>query len=133
MKKVAKLVIINTDNKYLLLYRSDHPTFGGDPDLPGGILEDGESLLEATLREVSEEVGLDIDAASVRQVYSSTEYSTHGTHYALFVVKLPSNPSITISWEHTAYTWLDRVDFLEKARYAKDTYMHMVYDVLKNL
>ena len=35
MKKVAKLVMIDPDGKYLLMYRSDHPTFGTDPDLPG--------------------------------------------------------------------------------------------------
>ncbi len=32
------------------MYRGDHPTFGIDPDLPGGTLEDGESNLETILR-----------------------------------------------------------------------------------
>ena len=44
MKKVAKLVIVDKDEKYLLMYRSNHPTFGNDPDLPGGTVEEGESL-----------------------------------------------------------------------------------------
>lgn len=54
MKKVAKLVMIDPNDKYLLMYRSEHPTFGNDPDLPGGTLEDGESVLETMLREVEE-------------------------------------------------------------------------------
>ena len=48
MKKVAKLVIIDSDDKYLLMHRSDHPTFGVDPDLPGGTLEDDETMLVST-------------------------------------------------------------------------------------
>lgn len=40
MKQVAKLVIIDDRGKYLLMQRSSHPTFGDDPDLPGGTLEE---------------------------------------------------------------------------------------------
>jgi len=35
-----------------------------------------------------------------------------------------------MSWEHSSYEWIDRDDFLEKVKDARDTYMHMVYDVL---
>lgn len=131
MKKVAKLVMIDPDDKHLLMYRSDHPTFGIDPDLPGGTLEDEETLIETMLREVKEEVGVDIDANLAREIYSGTDYSAHGTHYALFVAKLDQRPEIVMSWEHSKYEWLDLGEFLQKAKNAKDTYMHMVYDILK--
>ena len=52
MKKVAKLVIIDNENKYLLMYRSGHPTFGDDPDLPGGTLEGREQPVDTMVREV---------------------------------------------------------------------------------
>tara|TARA_B100000949_G_scaffold25540_1_gene19380 strand:+ start:158 stop:553 length:396 start_codon:yes stop_codon:yes gene_type:complete len=131
MKKVAKLVMIDPDGKYLLMYRSDHPTFGTDPDLPGGTLEDGETVLNTMIREVKEETGVDIHADSVRMVYSGADYSSHGTHYALFVSNLNSRPTINMSWEHSGFEWLNSDDFLKKAMAAKDTYMHMVADVLK--
>lgn len=131
MKKVAKLVMIDPDGKYLLMYRSNHPTFGVDPDLPGGTLEDGETLLETMLREVEEESGVIISRDDVQQVYSGNNYSAHGTHYALFVTNVKSRPDIKISWEHASFKWLDLSEFLEKSKNAKDTYMHMVYDVLQ--
>jgi 8-oxo-dGTP diphosphatase len=131
MKKVAKLVMIDPDNKYLIMFRSDHPAFGVDPDLPGGTLEDGETPVETMLREVREESGVIIDREDAREIYSGTDCSGHGTHYALFVSNVKSRPEITMSWEHSSYVWLDRHAFLEKSKNAKDTFMHMVYDVLK--
>jgi len=131
MKQVAKLVIIDGRGNYLLMLRSEHPTFGNDPDLPGGTLEEGELPLQTMLREVFEEAGIVISPAEVREVYAGNKYSRHKTHYLLYVAELQDRPQITMSWEHASYEWLDRDTFLEKARGAKDTYMHMVYDVLK--
>lgn len=131
MKQVAKLAMINPDGKYLLMYRSDHPVFGTDPDLPGGIVEDGETLVEAVIREVWEESGIVVSPDDTRQVYADIDYSNHGTVYALFVTQLKSHPEIKISWEHSSYEWLDYDSFLDKAKNANDTYMHMVYDMLR--
>jgi 8-oxo-dGTP pyrophosphatase MutT (NUDIX family) len=131
MKKVVKLLIIDPTSKYLLLYRDDHPVFGTDPDLPGGTLESGETLLETLLREVQEESGVIIKQDNVSEVYSGTDYSAHGTHFVLFIANFKSRPEIKISWEHSSYKWLERNDFLKESKNAKDTYMHMVYNVLK--
>lgn len=130
MKKVAKLLMIDPEDKYLLMYRSDHPTFGKDPDLPGGTLEDNETLLETMLREVKEEAGVDIDADNVKELYSGVDYSVHGTHYTLFVARLRTRPEIVMSWEHSSYEWLGRDQFLQKSESANDTYMHMVSDTI---
>jgi hypothetical protein len=50
----------------------------------------------------------------------------------LFVVKLLQRPELTLSWEHSAYEWIPKEEFLEKAKNANDTYMHMVYEVLSS-
>ncbi len=131
MKQVSKLVIVDHEDNYLMMWRSEHPTFPNDPDLPGGTVEEGESSLEAMLREVYEEAGISVDEALVKSVYDGTKYSAHGTHYALYVAKLKNRPDVTISWEHSSYEWLSRDNFLEKAKRAKDTFMQMAYDVLK--
>ena len=113
------------------MYRSDHPVFGRDPDLPGGTLEDNESLLETMLREVQEEAGINIDASTVDMVYSGTGYSKHGTQYALFIAKLAMRPAVVVSWEHSSYEWVSRLELIKKSKNANDTYMHMVSDVLQ--
>jgi 8-oxo-dGTP pyrophosphatase MutT (NUDIX family) len=132
MKQVAKLVIVDEHNLYLLLYRNNHPKFGSDPDLPGGTLEGDESPLEAMLREVQEEAGAVIGKEKVKEVYMGADYSKHGTCYSLFVAKLPQRPEVILSWEHSSYAWVSREDFLLQAKSANDTYMHMVYDTLND-
>lgn len=130
MKKVAKVVLVDPDDKYLLMYRSDHPVFGHDPDLPGGILDEGETMLETMIREVKEEIGVTLQPEVAKQLYLGTEYSTHGTLYVLFIYKLDIRPTLVVSWEHSSYEWLDKDEFLARAKAAKDTYMHMVHDLL---
>lgn len=129
-KTVAKLVMIDQNDQYLLMYRSDHPTFGEDPDLPGGTLEEGESALETMLREVEEEAGVIVDKTAVKEVYDGTDYSQHDTHYVLYTTKLAVRPEIVMSWEHSSYEWLTQEEFIKKAKDANDTYMHMVGDTI---
>lgn len=128
-KKVAKLVMIDKDNNYLMMYRSDHPMFGTDADLPGGTIEEGESAKIGLLRELQEEIGVTMDDA--QEIYSGFDYTTHGTHKTLYVTRVDERPEITISWEHSGYEWIPRDHFLEKSIHAKDDYMHMVHDVMR--
>ena len=84
--------------------------------MPGGTQEDEETVLETMLREVQEEAGVIIDADNVSEVYSGTDYSTHGTDYALFVTNTKTRPAIRMSWEHSSYEWISRDGFLQKAK-----------------
>lgn len=131
MKQVAKLLVIDHNGMYLLLYRNGHPEFGDDPDLPGGTIEDGEEPLDAMVREVQEEAGIDIETSQVKCLYRGNEYSSRDTEYSLFVETRPTRPSVTVSWEHASFEWLDRQAFLEKAKGAKDGYMQMVYNTVE--
>ncbi|MDB5163285.1 MAG: hydrolase [Candidatus Saccharibacteria bacterium] len=127
---VAKVLIIDEQDQYLLLWRGNHPRLPNDPDLPGGTIEAGEVPDEAALREVDEEAGITLDPTDIELVYTGTDYSAHGIEYSLYVTKQSPRPEVAISWEHESYEWLTRDNFLKTARDAKDTYMHMVYDVV---
>lgn len=131
MKVVAKAVLIDSDGKYLLMCRSNHPSFGNDPDLPGGTLEDGEDPLETMLREVTEEIGVTLNPEHVVEVYAGQDYSAHRTKYHLYIARVAARPELTISWEHSSYDWVTHDEFVEQSRTAQDTYMHMVHDIMK--
>ena len=128
---VAKLLLIDADNKYLMMYRSKHPVFGDDPDLPGGTAEPGESLEEALAREVLEEINVSINVSALEQICVSDTYSKIGTLYALYALHVSARPTITISWEHKSYEWLERDEFIQICRGAKDNFMHMTADALE--
>lgn len=131
MHGAAKIILIDKDDRYLLLYRNQHPVLGDDPDIPGGVVEEGESFVEAVVREAHEEIGLLIDKSVIREVYSGKDYSDYGMKQSLFVAILDERPEISISWEHGSYEWLSREVFLAKAKDANDTFMHMVYAVMR--
>lgn len=130
MNKVAKLVIVDGNGKYLLLYRDKHRIFGNDPDLPGGTMEPGEQLINTMIREVYEEIGLKINMNEVRQIYQGFDYNHHGAEHVLYIYELSIHPKIVLSAEHASYDWVSRDVFLEKAKGAKDDYMHMAYSEL---
>ncbi len=59
-------VIINKNNEVLLCHRRDKDIW----DIPGGMVERGESPWEGAVREIKEEVGLDIEIVRLVGVYS---------------------------------------------------------------
>lgn len=132
MKKIAKLVIVS-DDKYLIMYRTNHPMFGDDPDLPGGTGEDDETSLQTMIREVKEEIGVVIHEDEAQELFSGTDYSSHGSYYSLFIAHLANKPEIVMSWEHTGYDWASRDEFVKQCKAAGDTYMQMVGVVLGSL
>lgn len=130
MSQVAKAVIIDNTGKYLLMKRSDHPWLPYDYDLAGGTIDGNEQPHEATARELLEEIGLEVDAGDLELLYEGDTFSKSGTYYYLYEYRATIRPRITISWEHSEYSWVDHAEFVEKAAQAKDTYMHMVSHVL---
>ena len=58
---VAVGVIINIQKQVLLAKRHDHLHQGGKWEFPGGKVEQNESVTEALIRELKEEVDLDIN------------------------------------------------------------------------
>ncbi len=129
MKQAAKLLVINKEGQYLLLKRDNHPHFGYDPDIPGGVVEIGEQLEEALAREAREEIDVIIQADNIQKLGESDKYSpSHNFH--LYQIALSDTPDIKLSWEHLSHDWVNREQFMLASSSAQDTYMHFVYDTL---
>jgi ADP-ribose pyrophosphatase YjhB (NUDIX family) len=80
MPTLGVLAVIMENGRILLTQRDDFAVWC----LPGGALEDGESLEEAAAREVSEETGLQVRLTRLVGVYSQPQWHRGGHHFALF-------------------------------------------------
>ena len=62
--QVAVAVVIDELRRVLITRRSMQNTHGGFWEFPGGKLQDGESGLDALIRELKEEVSIEVSAAN---------------------------------------------------------------------
>ncbi len=101
VKAAGGVVVKNSDSSdpsVLLIYRR------GVWDLPKGKLDDGETIKECAIREVSEEVGVSVSPEilfEIRNTYH--EYERHGIHYGKtthwFAMEFPGNTDISFQPE----------------------------------
>lgn len=66
----SSVVIVDESGRLLLMARADTGGWG----LPGGFMEPGESFEQAAVREVREEVGIEVTDLSLLGVFSGPEY-----------------------------------------------------------
>ena len=115
---VAKTVVINEKNEVLILTIGDypeHPEKSFTPDLPGGLVDPGETELVAARREMQEEAGITLPEEAFTLLYARTRFIApkhESVTQFLYIVRLETTPEVTISWEHSAYEWVP----LEKLR-----------------
>lgn len=72
-------VVVYRDNKVLLVKRGRKP-FKGRWVFPGGFVEYGETVEEASVREVKEETGVDVRLAEILGVYSAPDRDPREHH-----------------------------------------------------
>lgn len=80
--------IIPYKGKIVLIKRANEP-FKGYYALPGGIVEYGESVEDAVLREVEEETGLKVKIHSLVGVYSDPKRDPRGHFVSICFIVIP--------------------------------------------
>lgn len=109
---VAKVLVINEAHQALILTVGEYkgrPDKSFKPDLPGGLVDHGESELQAVVRELSEETGIVAEPAAFTLAYTKTEFfdTEHkSVTKALYLLELASIPDVTLSWEHASFEWV---------------------------
>jgi ADP-ribose pyrophosphatase YjhB (NUDIX family) len=83
MPGLAVIVAVIHEDKVLLTKREDFEVWC----LPGGGVEEGESLAEAGIREAKEETGLDVELTRLVGVYSRMGGGMHDVHAVLYTAK----------------------------------------------
>lgn len=105
----AKAVILDSNKNVLIVRRSKtHPHAPLTNDLPGGKIEEGETMVQGLVREIQEEVGIDVRNDTPKLIDSKKVQNFFNKNYEveLYEIELSNRPSITLSFEHDKYEWV---------------------------
>lgn len=128
-KRAAKAIIRRADGRALQLRRSEsHPHIPLTPDIPGGTIDDGEDAVAALIREVREEVGLDVSTAHIQLFSEMVQQDEHLTaSIALYeITDVDDNQEIVLSYEHDSYEWVELEDLKESGFYAMSVQKYVI-------
>ncbi len=102
---VAVKGLILYEGKVLIVQRANDDEIGGGTwELVGGKIEFGEDLETALVREIKEEVGLDV---TVDKILYATTFKTDPTRQVVILTYLcrSNNRDVVLSKEHIDYRW----------------------------
>lgn len=108
-------LIENDEGKILMLLSPDRGW-----EIPGGQVEEGESLTDALKREIKEETGIDIEVGNLKTVYSNVTkraqtdgISSIGSIVSFGFTGKAISGELTTSEESLEVTWVDRDKVLD--------------------
>jgi 8-oxo-dGTP pyrophosphatase MutT (NUDIX family) len=122
-REIASALIFSKDGKLLQVKNAEptHGVYGEAWVIPGGGIEEGETAEEAVIREVMEEVGIDISSSPIELVWTGNGESPRTLkstgeeimvkmRFSNFRVQLDQDAddvSIVASDEHHEYLWAE--------------------------
>ena len=108
----------------VLLLRRRWPPNQGYWAFPGGLVEPGESVQDAVLREVKEETGLEIRLESLLDVITDIHLDELGRvkyHYVIVdYTATPLGPRVTLNDESSSYGWFTP-DEIKRIKVSRNT------------
>jgi bis(5'-nucleosidyl)-tetraphosphatase len=124
-ERSAGIIIVRQEGEqtYFLLLEYPRASNSADTywDLPKGHLEKGEKEIDAAKREAKEETGLtDIEIIDGFKEWIKYSFRAEGkftTKVVTFFIALTHEKKVSISYEHTSYTWLPYDKALETLTY----------------
>ena len=106
-----KAIIVNSENKILVLRRSDKVDDTGKWSLAGGAIGHGEEPVASILREVSEET--DVHVSEPRPFYTHSFVNKENDFVVIIGYWCRANTDqVRLNWEHSEYKWLTKTDAL---------------------
>ena len=109
MKKVnVSAAVIVKDNKYFIAKRNKDKHLGGYFEFPGGKQEDNETLEKTVIREIKEELNVDItvDRKLGEEHYSDEKINVHLHYFFCTIIK-----GDIILKEHEEAAWVSKEEF----------------------
>ena len=105
----AKAIIRDSSGSILILRRSTtHPYVPLTPDLPGGQVEQDETMTDGLIRELREEIGIEFVSSTFSLLGSNNVKNFYGKDYELelYEIVVQDRPTVTTSFEHDSYAWV---------------------------
>ncbi len=113
MKNAVSVALVDKEEKLLIVQRAFHLKVGGGLwQLPGGKLEDGENETQAAIREIKEELGLDIHAEDLLTLNQFNTFLSGDKDkpfkMTLMLCRVDRlNPTILLNEENCCFEWID--------------------------
>ena len=109
MKKInVAAAVLKKNNKYFIAKRNKDKHLGGYYEFPGGKQDDNETLEETVIREIKEELNVDItvDSKLGEEHYSDEKINVHLHYFFCTIIK----GDITLK-EHEEAAWVSKEEF----------------------
>ena len=119
---VQKAVVLNPVGQMLILRRSETDIRRPNQwDLPGGMQEDGETFVEALVREIYEESGLHV--SNPKLVFAKSEVQSWPNGEAnvvrMYYIAQATTSKVIISNEHSEHKWVSMQQAIELIEYRR--------------
>ncbi|GAB1779555.1 8-oxo-dGTP diphosphatase MutT [Priestia megaterium] len=107
MKKVTA-AIIRDENRLLIAKRHSKDPLGGKWEFPGGKIEPGETPQECLVREIKEELGVEV---KIGPFYDDNVYSTqdHNIHLLFYWAKVINGEVIPVVHDDLKWTTIEEL------------------------
>jgi 8-oxo-dGTP pyrophosphatase MutT (NUDIX family) len=109
LKAAGCLIMLNDSEEFLFIQRSDKVSEPLSWSIPGGMVDPGESPLEAAIRECYEEINHVVNTDKCKLLFVNDSVPNFSYYTYICITKKKFKPEL--NWESSDYTWctLDQV------------------------